>query len=250
MTSFLTPLLAELMAEEGVRAVFLTGSHARGEADAWSDLDLAVLVTEDRFARDTVSYREGRLVSVERRTVAGRGRAFTEPEVALWNLEALRTGRMLHDPDGVFAALQARAQAFAWTEVEDQAHRHAGQLVAGMAEEVHKVVGGLHAGDGSKVGYAAAGLTFALGTAALLSTGTLIPTENRYLALAQGAWADPAWRGAYGTLAGLTDETWPGRGRAGLRAYGRAVALARWPDQALQTLAQEAASKAAAFLSA
>lgn len=68
--------------------------------------------------------------------------------------------------------------------------------------------------------------------------------------LAQGAWADPAWRGAYGTLAGLTDETWPGRGRAGLRAYGRAVALARWPDQALQTLAQEAASKAAAFLSA
>ncbi len=61
-----------------------------------------------------------------------------------------------------------------------------------MAEEVHKVVGGLHAGDGSRVGYAAAELTFALGTAALLSTGTLVPTENRYLALAQGAWADPA----------------------------------------------------------
>lgn len=246
----LPDLLAELRAEEGVRAVVLTGSHARGEADAWSDLDLAVLVTEDRLARDTVAYREGRLVSVERRTVAERERAFAEPEAALWTLEALRTGRALHDPDGVFAALQARARAFAWTEVEAQAHLRAGQLIAGMAEEVHKVIGGLHAGDGGKVLYAAAGMTFALGTAALLDTGTLIPTENRYLALAQGAWADPAWRVAYGILAGLTDAAWPERGRAGLRAYGRAVALARWPAGSPQELAREAAGRAAAFLSA
>lgn len=71
--------------------------------------------------------------------------------------------------------------------MEAQTHLRAGQLIAGMAEEVHKVVGGLRVGDGGKVVYAAAGLTFALGTAALLDTGTLIPTENRYLALAQEA---------------------------------------------------------------
>jgi hypothetical protein len=240
-------LLAELLVEEGVQAVFLTGSEVRGERDVWSDLDLSVLVTEDRLARNTVTYREGRLVSVERCTVRRREQAFTEPETALWNLTSLQTGLALHDPDAVFAALQARARAFDWAELEPVAQARAAVLVTDAAEEIHKVMGGLHAGDAGKVLYAAAGLTFSLGTAALLSCGTLISTENRYLTLAQGAWDDAAWHAAYGVLTGLTGAAVPERGRAALHAYLRAVALTRWPAGP-PPLARETAARVRAFL--
>lgn len=62
----LQEVLRELRAEEGTLAVFLTGSHARGEADEFSDLDVSVLVADDDHVRNDVTYREGVLVSVER----------------------------------------------------------------------------------------------------------------------------------------------------------------------------------------
>lgn len=243
----LEEVLLDLKAEAGVLAVFLTGSHARGEADEYSDLDVSVLVASDDFVRNDVAYRGGVLVSVERSTVPHRERAFHEPETTLWNLTSLRSGVPLHDPEGVFADLQQRARGFTWAEVEERAHLRAAHLVADVAEELHKVMGGLRTGDEGKVAYAILGLTFALGNAALLSTGTLIPTENRYLTLARDAWPDPGWRAAYGTLAGLTGEDVPARGRAALVAYERAVALTRWPDGPDRALAHEAARRARAF---
>lgn len=244
----LEEVLPDLKAEAGVLAVFLTGSHARGEADEYSDLDLSVLVASDEFVRNDVTYRGGVLVSVERSTVPHRERAFTEPETTLWNLTSLRSGVPLHDPEGVFADLQRRAKAFTWAEVEEQAHARAAGLVADVAEELHKVMGGLQTGESGKVAYAILGLTFALGNAALLGTGTLIPTENRYLTLARDAWDDPVWRTTYASMVGLTAEDVPARGRAALTAYQRAVALTRWPDGPDGTLAHEAARRARAFL--
>lgn len=244
----LDALLAELKGEPGVLAVFLTGSYTRGEADAFSDLDVSVLVEADAFVRTDVTYRKGVLVSVDRTTVPRRERAFTDPETALWNLGSLRSGQALHDPAGVFAALQERARAFVWAEVEPQAHARAAALLAGSVEALHKVMGGLQAGDADKLAFALVGLTFALGNAALLGTGTLIPTENRYLSAARGAWADPVWRDAYACLTGVTGEDIAQRGRAALRAYARAVALTRWTDGPDHAQAQEAAHRAAAFL--
>ncbi|PTA68316.1 nucleotidyltransferase domain-containing protein [Deinococcus arcticus] len=246
--SVLDMVLAELKRESGVLAVFLTGSYARGEADAWSDLDISVLVEADVFVRNTVAYRAGLLVSVERSTPSHRERAFTDPETALWNLGSLRSGQALHDPAGVFAALQERARAFVWVEVEPQAHARAAALLAGSTEELHKVMGGLQAGDVDKLAFALVGLTFALGNAALLGTGTLIPTENRYLSAARGAWTDPVWRECYACLTGVSGEGIVQRGRAALRAYERAVALTRWPDGPDRVQAQEAARRADAFL--
>lgn len=243
----LEEVLRELRAAPGVRAVFLTGSHARGEADEFSDVDVSVLVSSDEFVRNDVAYRRGVLVSVERSTAPHRERAFSEPETTLWNLLSLRSGVPLHDPDGVFADLQRRARAFTWAEVEEQAHARAAALVAGVAEELHKVRGGLLAGDEGRVAYALLGLTFALGNAALLGTGTLIPSENRYLTLARDAWDDLAWQSTYGRMVGLTGGNMGARGRAALTAYQRAFTLTRWQDGPDRELAREAARRAAAF---
>ena len=244
----LEEVLRDLKTGPGVRAVFLTGSHARGEADGFSDLDISVLVNSDEFVRNDVTYREGVLVSVERSTVPHRERALTEPESALWNLVSLRSGVPLHDPGGVFADLQARARAAAWAELAGAADILAARRLAESAEELHKVMGGLLTGDEGKVAYALLGLTFALGNAALLGTGTLIPTENRYLTLARDAWPDPEWRAAYASLVGLTGEDVPARGRAALVAYGRAVALTRWQGGPDRELAHGVARRAAASL--
>ncbi|BDP42993.1 hypothetical protein DAETH_29620 [Deinococcus aetherius] len=240
--------MRDLRAEEGVLAVFLAGSHARGEANEHSDVDVEVLVSSEAQVRNATLYRDGLLFSVGRSTVAHRERAFTDPQTALWNLTALRTGVPLHDPDGVFADLQGRARAFGWASFEEAARARAAHLLAGAVEDVHKVMGGLSRGDDAKVAYACLSLTFELGDAALLETGTLIPTENRYLTLARDAWPDPAWRSAYGTLVGLTGEVVRARGRAALTAFGRAVALTRRVEDHDRTLAHEAARRVQGFL--
>lgn len=241
-------IVRDLQAGAGTLAVFLTGSHVRAEADGFSDLDLCVLVASDKEARSDLIYRGGVLVSVERSTLAHRERAFHEPETALWNLTALRTGVPLFDPGGVFAALQARARALVWADLSAAASTRATQHLTGCVEQLHKVMGGLIAGDDGKVAFALTGLTFALGSAALLSTGTLISTENRYLTLARDAWPDPAWQGAYACLTGLTGEPLRARGRAALTAYGRAAVLTSPPGDPEEALIREAARRAEAFL--
>lgn len=250
-TPLMQQIVQDVQAEPGTLAVFLTGSHARAEADSFSDLDLSVLVAADHWARNDVAYREGVLVSVERSTLAHRERAFHEPETALWNLTSLRTGLPLFDPEGIFAALQARARTLTWADLSAAANAQATGHLTSCVEELHKVMGGLTAGDDGKVAFALMGLTFALGSAALLSTGTLISTENRYLTLARDAWPDPTWRRAYGCLTGLTGEPLRARGRAALTAYGCAAALILIspPGGPDEVVIREAARWGGAFLS-
>ncbi|MBB5365589.1 nucleotidyltransferase domain-containing protein [Deinococcus humi] len=243
----LAEILPELQREEGVQAIFLTGSVARGEADEFSDLDISVLVKADRFVGNTVAYRGGVLLSVDRSTAARRARALTEPETALWNLVSLQTGVPLYDPDGIFADLQARARAVRWSALAARADARAAELLADSAEELHKVMGGLKSGDNAKVAYACLGLTLSLGKAALLSAGSPIPSENRFLSLVRDAWTDTEWHQAYGTLAGLEGGDLQARGQAALRAYRRAAALLRWPAGPQRELAHGAAAQAAAF---
>ncbi|OLV18815.1 nucleotidyltransferase domain-containing protein [Deinococcus marmoris] len=243
----LSGVLPELQQEQGIQAIFLTGSVARGTADGFSDLDISVLVASDSFVRNTVSYRDGVLLSIERSTAAQRARAFAEPETALWNLVSLQTGQPLHDPHGIFADLQARARAVQWADLAARADARAAELLADNAEELHKVMGGLHSGDDAKVAYACLLLTFSLGKVALLVAGTPLPSENVFLSRARDAWADAEWTRAYGVLAGLEEGNVQVKGFAALSAYCRAVALIRWTEGPERELARGAAARAAAF---
>ncbi len=95
--------------------------------------------------------------------------------------------------------------------------------------------------------YACLGLTLALGKAALLSAGSPIPSENRFLSLGRDAWTDAEWRRAYGVLAGLEEGDLRARGQAALSAYARAATLLRWQAGPQRELAHGAAAQAAAF---
>lgn len=254
LPAWLPEMTRHWAAQEGVLAVFLTGSVARGDADEFSDLDVQMLVAEGASVGGQTTYHKGMLLSVDRSELSHRERALTDPDSALWNLMGLRTGLPLHDPAGVFAVLQAKAHALQWVTLAPEAHRQAASRIAGGAEELHKIMGGLNTGDEAKIIYAALGLTLALGQAALLSTGTLISTENRWITLARDAWPDAVWHESFSCLAGLGTHSPETRGQAGLSAYGRAVALAQWPQDSEQeqrdyAVAHEAARRGAAFLS-
>src|SRR3989442_2271142 len=97
-------------------ALVLVGSHARGAAGPFSDVDLVRFVPADAPspAGGGSHLVDGRLVVVSDAPPDEVEAWFVRPELALSRIPGLREGRPLRDRDGFFAALQARARAFAW----------------------------------------------------------------------------------------------------------------------------------------
>ncbi len=181
--------LAELAARFGgveVAALALTGSHARGEATAHSDVDLlrftqAEPTTErERYHLWLVGVR---LVSVSTTTLAGKRAELARPETAIWAAPGLRQARVLYDRDGGLAALIAEAQEFTWSpDLRHAAQDFASEMLAGLAEEVHKLLGALERDDTSAALYATLGLQQGLIRALLVARGVLLTSENAWFA--------------------------------------------------------------------
>lgn len=171
-----------------VEALALTGSHARGEATAHSDVDL-LRFTREEPTSDRERYHlwllDGRLVSVSTTTIVAKRAELTRPETALFAVAGLCQSRILADSSGALAALIAEAHAFTWTPaLRAAAADHASDTLAGLAEEVHKLLGARERGDESAMLYAALGLQQGLTRAALVAHGALLASENAYFAAA------------------------------------------------------------------
>jgi hypothetical protein len=178
--------LVEQFGGAGVEALALTGSHARGDATAHSDVDLLRFVARaptterDRYRLWLLG---GHMVSVTTTTIAKKRAELTQPETALWAVSGLRQARALSDRDGRLAALIAAAHAFTWTpHLRRAATAHASETLGGLAEEVHKLLGALERGDESAMLYATLGLQQGLTRAALVARCVLLSTENAYFA--------------------------------------------------------------------
>lgn len=186
----LADLTARFGGDEGVEALGLTGSYARDQATAHSDVDLLrFVVAEPEIARER--YRlwlvDGRLVSVSTTTLASKRAELARPETAIWAVAGLRQTRILADHTGGLAALVAEARAFIWTPaLRAAAADHVSDTLAGLAEEAHKALGARERGDESAMLYAALGLQQVLIRAALVARGVLLESEN--------AWFDAALR--------------------------------------------------------
>jgi hypothetical protein len=178
--------LAERFDGADVEALALTGSHARGEATAHSDVDLLRFTQADPTTereRYHLWLLDGRLVSISTTTIAAKRAELTRPESALWAVSGLRQARILRDRDGALAGLIAEAHAFTWTPaLRAAAADHASETLAGLTEEVHKLLGARERGDESALLYAALGLQQSLTRAALVAHGVLLASENAYFA--------------------------------------------------------------------
>lgn len=189
--------LATSLAGPPSLALALLGSHARGEAGAYSDVDLLRFDPEEPTAADRyrLMYLGGRLVSLTVTTFPARRAELTRPESAIWAVPGLRLAVPLLDRDGQLAQLLQAARDFSWAPLQPAADRHAARLLTDHAEEAHKLLGALQRGSEPTAVWALAGLVPALNRAVAVQRGLLIQTENELAARVAAAFPDPwpAW---------------------------------------------------------
>lgn len=201
--------------------IALFGSVAKGTDHPHSDIDLIVAARTDPGIR--VLHREGRMVTVSRKTPDDLAAAFTHPWEAGAAVPAWRGARILHDPDGLMRDLQAKAQSWTWETIGAEADRWAASELVGLAEEVHKIHGML--AQGRPRAAAANRLLIALSLAGPLAAANRILYESENdlwdaVADAEG----PAWAQAWDAAAGVTGVGHEAGCAAALDLYRHAAA--------------------------
>ena len=224
---FLQSLVTQLD-NDNTLGVTMAGSYARGEGQPFSDVDIHHYVKQmpvDAAESFFLRYADGYLVSISLMTLDEQRASLRDPKRAVWAIPGLSQERVLLDKDGSITALKKIAAETTWKLLQAAADAYASWNLSGCAEEVHKILAGLAERNESKTLYATWGLTRGLADCLLVQRGTLIPTENAYIDLAQEtAGRKSDWTHQFRRAAGLDPFT-PGKtafigfGTAGLRLY-------------------------------
>ncbi len=220
----LNEILSEFQSDPNVVAVVLVGSASRDQMDAFSDLDVHVVVHGKR-PPDRCYYDHDRLVNLNFVDTNNREQMFTDPWRALWNVLPAVQAKVLFDPSGWYANLQAKARAFTWVQVQTAANLEVSRMLAGNAEEVQKILGGLNSNNLEKTLYATLGLTSGMGSVGALARGALMSTENRYWSTICALEPDSSWQELLWAALGVNAETVVTRGKAALGLYIKSVEL-------------------------
>ena len=222
----LNELVGELEPDPNTLSIVLIGSGARGELDAFSDLDVHVVMRGERPA-DRMFYRQGRLINVNFLDRQNREAALLEPWMAFCNLSAIRGAQILFDPDGWYADLQQRAKDFTWSSLAKEANTAISWILAENGEWVQKILGGLAKGNLEKTLYATVSLLNNLTTLGAYANGVLPNSENRLWSAVRDGEADSAWKTFYWTALGFNSESVAARAEAALQLYQRSAGLHR-----------------------
>lgn len=243
--------LAELVREldhEDIVGMTLGGSYARGEATRYSDLDLAC------FWREGLSpppkhffYRQGRLISIKKTSVAEMRSMLRKPEAALFFARGKQ--RLLLDKDGSVAQFLQELAAFRWETLQPAANENCGFWMMLLAEMVHKVLRELLQENEAGLAYALGKLVAELTLVVALSRGVLILSDSTYFQqVEEAAGSASSWTYYHRIVRGL--EAGPmsirplrARGLAVLHLYRETLALVRSVMYAEQIAVAEQALK-------
>lgn len=210
---FLRQVVQELDGSD-VTAIGLTGSHARNSATPYSDVDIYRFVQRAPEAEEEqyqLRMIEGYLVSISTTSIRAKRAELTRPEQLIYAVPGLRQMRILLDKRGELAALKRDVDPFNWRLFQPAADSFASYQLMGLAEEVHKLLGGLHRGDEGAMLYGTIGLTLGLARAVAVQRGLFIDSENTYFAQVMNLFEpDSDWvrcfRAAVGLDATFNDE--------------------------------------------
>lgn len=207
-------------------ALVLWGSHARGDAGPYSDVDLMRFTEDGGPSPPGESHLVlGRLVTVGTAGFEQAASWLERPETAVLCVCALRHARPLSDPQARFAALRERAQAFTWTSARShRADLWVGAQMAGWAEEALKGLEGLRRDDPGRLLAARFGLSWGLSRVMVVHERLLLDSEDAmHAALAERLGAASRWMRLRHVAFGLPVEGaatgLAGQVRAGLRLY-------------------------------
>lgn len=223
--------LVDELTDENTVAIVLGGSHARGDATPFSDVDLIryVRVLPPEHQRYSLRYVGEKLVSISVNSITAERRKLTRPETAIRAVPGLRQSQILLDKDGIFAALKQSAEKFVWDEeMQRMANDYASETLVGFAEEAHKIMSGLLRRNDASVLYASYGLVLGLIRVMATYRGVYIRTENDYLtAIIEKVGAESAWSYYLQVASGLEEAPPRMRGIAALGLYMKTVDLLR-----------------------
>ena len=198
------------------------GSHARGDAGPFSDVDIVRFCNSDpqRTAAET-HLIEARFVVISAVGPSKVSDWFSKPEEATASIAGIRTARPLWDPDGHFESIQNRAAAFEWdAAMQDKANAYASTEMVGWIEEVQKGLEGLRRHDIGRLLNARFGLSWGLTNVMRVQRGILISGDNAsYAEVLADIGAETEWAKASRHVFGLTGLSLSDQVRAGLRLY-------------------------------
>ena len=194
---FLDSLIAEFA--PAFDYIALIGSHARGTAGPFSDVDLLCL-REDEFGKSippkVLVLRKGRLISITYDSLSTWRRILWSPENALWAVVTLRSMCIIRDERNELATLKGAAQELRWSDIQKEADIAASLRILAATEIVLKALNALAANDRMRAGLAVMGLTDHLAHAIALSRGILVETTNAIIpATIQEMGTDSSWSG-------------------------------------------------------
>ena len=228
-----------------VRAIVLLGSAARGDATAWSDLDVERWVVRAVDRRDDVAVLlEDRLLIIHTRTVEEVRAELHSPERAIWAVPAYRNMRVLHDPHGDAASVGEAARRFEWERLRDGAVLAARLNLAKSAEFVFKLRAALERQDEGSALHASIALAGRCARAVAVARGVLIRTENEYYAKVWEA-AGVAWTREHRAASGLDGGGAFAQALAACRLYAETLRLL---DDVLDDEAREITARAIAVM--
>ncbi len=225
---FLSRLVTELD-EDAVTAIILTGSVARGEATPYSDVDLTRFVQEgsEYTAYKPYTYREGRLISINTRTISHYREQFTVPQEAIFVIPNLREARILLDKDRVFRTLQQEAEAWTWEPLQEAANNYAAGILITYIEYVHKTLRAFLHQDIFALSEMTLGLFSALTDAIAVHRGMLVASGNTYFRqLQETVGQESPWSYHHRRIAGInTEVSTQAKGITALRLYQETAQL-------------------------
>jgi len=161
------------LVDQGATAVILTGSHASGSANEYSDLDLRVI---GKGPSKVLKRHEEFLVSVSWMTLDEHEDGFTDPEEVGSVVPGWTSALILHDPHGHAARLKEKAEAWKWDEIADKCDEWVAEQTVELAEEIHTVLGNLE--QDKPAAAAAERSQIAMGLAQALSVHKRIAYES------------------------------------------------------------------------
>lgn len=129
----------ELVAD-GAQAVFLTGSHARGDANEHSDLDLRVV---GEGPEKKLKRHDEFLIAISWMTLDEHREAFDDPSEVGSVVPGWKSAVILHDPEQIAERFKKEAEDWDWDRISDKADEWVAKEVTEYAEEIHTLLGNL-----------------------------------------------------------------------------------------------------------
>jgi hypothetical protein len=222
MTQIDFSAIEEQYRSPGVVSIVLMGSHARGDAGPYSDVDIVRFCDSDPQR----AVAETHLIDAHFVVISAVGPSkvsdwFSKPEEATASISGIRAARPLWDPDGHFERIQNRAVAFEWdAAMQDKANAYASAEMVGLIEEVQKGLEGLRRHDIGRLLNARFGLSWGLTKVMRVQRGILISGDNAsYAEVLADIGAESEWAEASRHVFGLTGLSLSDQVKAGLRLY-------------------------------